>query len=289
MPWKTAGRLAKTKDTQPTHAMPRRPKLGQHFLTSTSARQRIVDALGDVSNCTVVEIGPGRGALTDLLAALAQRLIAIELDRELAPALATRYAHANNVEVLATDILTVKLADLRRGSEEMVLIGNLPYYITSEILLWLFAQTGDFSRAVLMMQEEVAGRVTAHPGGSEYGLLSATTQLYARAEKLFSLPPGAFSPPPKVHSAVVRLYPAPRCAELGVEGAQFLGFLRTCFQQKRKTLANNLRAVGHPPAAITAAMQAALLGPALRAEAVPLEALAQLFRALAPMDTLKIL
>ncbi|MGC9292441.1 MAG: 16S rRNA (adenine(1518)-N(6)/adenine(1519)-N(6))-dimethyltransferase RsmA [Acidobacteriaceae bacterium] len=269
--------------------MTRRPKLGQHFLTSTSARQHIVDALGDVSHCTVVEIGPGHGALTDLLAPRAQHLVAIDLDRDLAPALAARYAGAGNVQVLHADILTVKLADLHRSGEEMVIIGNLPYYITSDILLWLFAQTGDFSRAVLMMQEEVAGRVTAHPGGSEYGLLSATTQLYARAEKLFSLPPGAFSPPPKVHSAVVRLHPAPRCAELGVEGAPFLVFLRTCFQQKRKTLANNLRAVGHPPAAITAAMQAALLGPALRAEAVPLEALAQLFRSLAPMDTLKIL
>jgi 16S rRNA (adenine1518-N6/adenine1519-N6)-dimethyltransferase len=264
--------------------MPRRPKLGQHFLSSTSARQRIVDALGDVTGCTVIEIGPGRGAITDLLASRARRLVAIELDRDLAPALTARYATASNVQVLPVDILTVKLADLYRSGDEMVIIGNLPYYITSDILLWLFAQTSDFSRAVLMMQEEVANRITAQPGGSEYGLLSATTQLHVRAEKLFSLPPSAFSPPPKVNSAVVRLHPAPRCAELGVEGAPFLRFLRTCFQQKRKTLANNLRAAGHPPAAITAAMQSALLGPTLRAEAVPLEALAQLFLALASFD-----
>jgi 16S rRNA (adenine1518-N6/adenine1519-N6)-dimethyltransferase len=129
--------------------MPRRPKLGQHFLSSTSARQRIVDALGDVTSCTVIEIGPGRGAITDLLASRARRLVAIELDRDLAPALTARYATASNVQVLPVDILTVKLADLYRSGDEMVIIGNLPYYITSDILLWLFAQTSDFSRAVL--------------------------------------------------------------------------------------------------------------------------------------------
>lgn len=265
--------------------MRQRPKLGQHFLTSTSARQRTVDALGDISACTVVEIGPGHGALTGLLAQRAQRLVAIELDRKLAPALATRYAHAKNVEVLATDILTVRLDGLRRDREDMVLIGNLPYYITSDILLWLYAQTAAFARAVLMVQEEVADRITALPGGREYGLLSATTQLYVRAEKLFSLPPGAFSPPPRVDSAVVRLWPAPSFARLGVEERPFLDFLRACFQQKRKTLANNLRATGHSTEAITVAMRNAALAPAVRAETVPLETFARLFHALRAFDT----
>ena len=265
--------------------MPRKPKLGQHFLTSTSARQRIVDALGDISGCTVVEIGPGRGAITDLLAPHAKRLIAIELDRELAPALTEYYAASANVQVLHADILAIKLAELHDSEDSggLVLVGNLPYYITSDILLWLFAQADDYSRAVLMMQEEVADRITASPGGSEYGVLSATTQLHAHAEKLFRLPPGAFSPPPKVDSAVVRLHPKLRFADLGVERQPFLDFLRSCFQQKRKTLSNNLRVAGHPPAQIAVAMRAAALESSIRAEAVSLDAMARLFRALAPV------
>ncbi|HEX4023017.1 MAG TPA: 16S rRNA (adenine(1518)-N(6)/adenine(1519)-N(6))-dimethyltransferase RsmA [Acidobacteriaceae bacterium] len=260
----------------------KKPKLGQHFLTNLTARQRIVDALGDISGCTVIEIGPGRGAITDLLVPHARRLIAIELDRDLAPALAAYYASASNVQILAADILTVKLAELRDSSDtgDLVVVGNLPYYITSDILLWLFAQTSDFSRAVLMMQEEVADRITALPGGSEYGLLSATTQLHANAEKLFPLPPGVFSPPPKVNSAVVRLHPAPRFAELNIERQPFLNFLRACFQQKRKTLANNLRAAGYTPEQITTAAHAAALDTTLRTEAVSLDAMARLFLAL---------
>ena len=260
-----------------------KPKLGQHFLTSTGARQRIVDALGDISNCTVVEIGPGRGAITDLLAPVAKRLIAIELDRDLAPALAAYYGTTANVQVITADILTVKLAELHdaTSANDLVIVGNLPYYITSDILLWLYTQTGDFSRAVFMMQEEVADRITAPPGGSAYGVLSATTQLHAQAEKLFSLPPGAFSPPPKVESAVVRLHPALRFAELGIERQPFLDFLRACFQQKRKTLPNNLRAAGYARDEIAVAMQAAALDPSIRTEAVSLEDMALLFRAFA--------
>lgn len=266
--------------------MMKKPKLGQHFLSSTQARQQIVDALGDISSCTVAEIGPGRGAITDLLAQRAKHLVAVELDRELVPILTARYALAENVRVLPTDILRVNLADLRdeRDAEDLVVVGNLPYYITSDILLWLFAQTKNFSRAVLMMQEEVADRITAPPGGSEYGLLSATTQAHVHAEKLFSLSPGAFSPPPKVNSAVVRLHPAPRFAQLGVERQLFLNFLRGCFQQKRKTLANNLRAAGYASAPIAMALRAASLDPNVRAEGIALDAMAQIFRALAAED-----
>ncbi len=266
--------------------MQKKPKLGQHFLSSTQARQQIVDALGDISCCTVVEIGPGRGAITDILAQHAKHLVAVELDRELAPVLAVRYALAENVRVLSADILKVNLDDLRDTSnaEDLVVVGNLPYYITSDILLWLFAQAENFSRAVLMMQEEVADRITAPSGGSEYGLLSATTQAHVHAEKLFSLPPGAFSPPPKVNSAVVRLHPALRFVQLGVERQPFLNFLRGCFQQKRKTLANNLRAAGYASAAIVTALHAASLDPSVRAEGIALDAMAQVFHALAAED-----
>ena len=123
----------------------------------------------------------------------------------------------------------------------MRVVGNLPYFITSDILLRLFEFRQYFETIVLMVQREVAERLAATPGRSEYGLLSATAQLYARVEKLFTLPPDAFSPPPKVESTVVRLRMAPKIDSLGVPEAGFINFLKLAFGQKRKTLWNNLK------------------------------------------------
>ncbi len=267
-----------------------KPKLGQNFLTSPSARQRIVEALGDISTSTVLEIGPGRGALTDLLATRANRLIAVELDRALAPRLTAAWAHAPQVRILQADILELGLTTLQQdsalpdqqpgGDDKLVVVGNLPYYITSDILLHLFSQAASIRCAVVMVQDEVADRLAAHSGISEYGLLSATAQMHARVEKLFVLPPEAFSPPPNVHSAVVRLDMRPRFQELQVERIAFLRFLQICFRQKRKTLVNNLKAAGIEPAQVLAAIEAVGLSPTVRAEAVSLEATAKLFRLL---------
>ena len=169
-------------------------------------------------------------------------------------------------------------------------VGNLPYYITSPILMRLFAAgtRGVLERAVVMMQREVADRLSAAPGCREYGLLSATTQMNARVETLFTLPPAAFSPPPDVYSTVLRLEFAPRFVELGVDAAGFDAFLRRCFAQKRKTLANNLRAAGHAGARgySTDELRDAWPDeiPALaRAESLALEPLAALYRALGPL------
>ena len=126
--------------------------------------------------------------------------------------------------------------------EPMRVVGNLPYYITSDILLRLFEFSKYFDSIVIMVQREVADRIAAEPGGRDYGMLSATTQLYARVEKLFTLPPGAFVPPPKVHSTVLRLTIDPQQEKLGVAGDGFIDFLRLSFGQKRKTLWNNLKA-----------------------------------------------
>lgn len=156
--------------------------------------------------------------------------------------------------------------------------GNLPYAITSPILLKLAASHAALDVAVLMVQREVAERVTAAPGSRDYGLLSATMQMYGPVEQLFTLPPSAFSPPPKVYSTVFRWRFAPRFAELGVDEAEFLRFLRRIFAQKRKTLANNLRAAGIAPEAVTRALATAGVDPLARAEAVPVEALARLQR-----------
>jgi len=268
--------------------MMRKPKLGQNFLIDDEARNAIVDAMGALGERTVIEIGPGHGAITSLLAARCRRLIAIELDPALAAELRFRFRNEPQVEVVETDVLEVDFAALVVQGENADVVGNLPYYITSPILLRLFAAgtRGLLARAVVMMQREVADRLAASPGCREYGLLSATTQMNARVEKLFTLPPAAFSPPPDVFSTVLRLEFAPRFEELGVDAAGFDAFLHRCFAQKRKTLANNLRAASHTGAhgysadELHAAWPAEI--PALaRAESLGLEALAGLYRALA--------
>ena len=264
----------------------KKPKLGQNFLTDPGARQRIVEALGDISSSTVLEIGPGRGALTDLLASRAQNLIAVELDRALAPRLTEKWKSASHVAILQGDILELDLSAVRAitgtpGDSPMVVVGNLPYYITSDILLHLFAQAASISRAVVMVQEEVADRLAATAGTSAYGVLSATAQMHAHVENLFTLPPEAFTPAPGVSSAVVRLDMRPRFDELHVERRAFMRFLQLCFRQKRKTLANNLKSAGVAgPADNQAAIEQAGLSLNVRAEAVSLEAMASIFRRL---------
>jgi 16S rRNA (adenine1518-N6/adenine1519-N6)-dimethyltransferase len=256
--------------------MQRKPKLGQNFLISPTAPRAIVDALGDLSQATVLEIGPGKGALTSLLEPRAKKVIAVELDRSLAASLS-----GSAVEVLCEDILEVNLTELatERGVRLHV-IGNLPYYISSPIMMHLFAHSPVIDRAVLMAQREVAERIVASPGSRTYGLLSATTQMYAKVEQLFTLPPEAFAPPPEVYSTVIRLTMHPRFAELAVEAEGFLRFLRQIFALKRKTLANNLRASGFRAGAVDAAFLRCAVDARVRAEAVSLEAMACLFRAL---------
>jgi 16S rRNA (adenine1518-N6/adenine1519-N6)-dimethyltransferase len=158
-------------------------------------------------------------------------------------------------------------------------VGNLPYYITSDIVLRILELHPNIERAVIMVQREVADRISAAPGSRDYGLLSATAQLFARVEKLFTLPPSAFSPPPEVHSSVVRLTMAPRLEELQVAEEPFIAFLKLAFAQKRKTLVNNLRSQ-YELSAIRAALKSASLRPDVRAEAMSLEKSAAVFRAL---------
>ena len=261
--------------------MPQRPKLGQNFLVSPTAQAAIADALGDVSRRTVVEIGPGRGAITAILAARARRLVAIELDRNLAASLREQFANRPSVEILEQNVLATDFAALRGAEEEKLLVvGNLPYYITSDILLRLFRFHASIERAVVMIQREVAARVAAHPGTSDYGMLSATTLMYAHVESLLTLPPEAFSPPPQVHSTVLRLTMAPRFDELQVAPDEFLPFIRSCFAQKRKMLTRNLRNAEFEAEAIAAAMEKYGVSAGSRAEELQVEALAGLWREL---------
>ena len=268
-----------------------KPKLGQHFLQDSSVALRVVEALGDISQSTVLEIGPGRGALTSMLVRKARRVIAIETDRVLAAQLRMHFSLTPNIEIIEGDILAIDLDTLfgpkpgssRPGMEQpperVRVVGNLPYFITSDILLRLFEYRKYFETIVLMVQKEVADRLGAQPGTKDYGLLSATAQLYSSVEKLFTVVPGAFSPPPKVHSAAVRLVLSQRLETLGVDESGFISFLKLSFGQKRKTLWNNLKS-RYSSQDLTRAMQRAKVKPTIRAEALSLEQNAALFRAL---------
>ena len=269
----------------------KKPKLGQNFLADVGAAEQIVDALGDVSNSVVVEIGPGKGALTQVLARRAHRLIAVELDRMMSTELRFKYRLQPQVEIIEADVLKLDfrtvlnrtigpLNDLRplKPSRARV-VGNLPYYITSDILLRLFEFHEQFDVIVIMVQREVADRIAARPGTRDYGMLSATAQLYTKVENLFTLPPQAFLPPPKVHSSVLRLTVAPRFAELQVQPTEFIAFLKTAFAMKRKTLLNNLKK-DYSQDIIRNSLKEAGVRADVRAEALPLETTAQIFRRL---------
>jgi 16S rRNA (adenine1518-N6/adenine1519-N6)-dimethyltransferase len=268
-----------------------KPKLGQHFLASEDLAERVVDTLGDVSQDTVLEIGPGRGIMTSLLAKRVRRLIAVELDRVMAAQLRLKFGMARNVEVIEADILAIDFDSLfgpkpglsQPGIElkprPVKVVGNLPYYITSDILLRLFEFSKYFDTIVIMVQREVAERIAAEPGGRDYGMLSATTRLYTRVENLFTLPPGAFVPPPKVHSTVLRLSVDPQQEKLGVSGDGFIDFLRLSFGQKRKTLWNNLK-TKYDGAELKRALAEAKVKGTARAETLSLEESAAIYRAL---------
>jgi 16S rRNA (adenine1518-N6/adenine1519-N6)-dimethyltransferase len=257
--------------------------LGQNFLADTGAQRRVVDALGASATGDVVEIGPGKAAITDLLVGRAARLLAIEVDPALAAWLRLRYSGMPHVEVLRADVLSVDFTSLARApGRSLAVVGNLPYYITSPILGHLFAHEQGISRAVVMVQREVAERITARPGTRDYGLLSVLCQMHTQPELLFTLPPEAFTPPPEIHSAVVRLEFAPRWAELGVSPQPFRLFLEACFAQKRKTLNNNLRSAGYAPMSIAEALAAGSKLATARAEELSPPELAAIYRLLQP-------
>ncbi len=181
----------------------------------------------------MIEIGPGRGALTTHLARRADRVVAIEIDPVLVQYLHAKFRDEPKVEIVESDILK---ADLRQWTPAAV-AGNLPYYITSPILDRVLSLRGQWPLAVFLVQKEVAERLNATPGTRDFGFLSVQTQFYAQVELLMNVPPGAFRPPPKVDSAVVRLTPR---AELLAAPVAFLRFASQCFRHKRKTLRNNL-------------------------------------------------
>ncbi|MBK5189459.1 MAG: ribosomal RNA small subunit methyltransferase A, partial [Gemmatimonadaceae bacterium] len=183
---------------------PIRKSLGQHFLTDPRILARIADAVALTPDETVVEIGPGRGSLTDALLARAARVVAIEIDRKLVALLREKYAHEPRLTIVEADVLDVNLGAL--AGLPYALAGNVPYYITTPILFQALRPPRAL-RSVLLVQKEVAARMVALPGAEDYGALSVNVQAVADVEMLFRIPAGAFNPPPRVDSAVVRVTP----------------------------------------------------------------------------------
>jgi 16S rRNA (adenine1518-N6/adenine1519-N6)-dimethyltransferase len=219
---------------------PTRKSLGQHFLTDRRILGRIADALHLQGDETVLEIGPGRGALTDILAERAGRLIAIEYDRALAAMLRERYARRSNVLVAEADVLEVSLGELAAGP--YVLVGNVPYYITTPILFHALVPPRA-ERAVYLVQREVAQRLSARPGSKEYGALTVNVAAVARAETLFGVPAGAFAPPPKVESAVVRITPLAEPHISPDEERPFRTLVQGAFGMRRKQMRRVVRSL----------------------------------------------
>jgi 16S rRNA (adenine1518-N6/adenine1519-N6)-dimethyltransferase len=242
-------------------------RLGQHFLVRQSVLEGIARAACADCPGPVIEIGPGKGALTAHLLALAARVIAIEVDPVLVQYLRSKFRASPGLELIENDILKVDLAAL----DPSVVVGNLPYYITSPIIEKVLSLRPPVA-AVFLVQKEVAERLTASPGNRDYGYLSVQTQLLAEADLLFTVPAAAFRPQPKVDSAVVRLTPR---RELPVADPKaFLKFASLAFRQKRKTLRNNLLG-GYDKAKLDA-----LAETKQRAEQLPIGELIALWRRL---------
>lgn len=241
-----------------------RKRFGQHFLTDRKALHRIADALQLTGSETVLEIGPGRGALTDLLVDRARRLVCIEVDRDLTAHLRARYAARPNVEIVEGDVLKQALGTHARGP--YVLTGNVPYYITTPIIFHALASPRP-DRAVYLVQREVAERLAAVPGSKAYGALTVNVQTVANVELLGGVSAGSFHPRPTVESAIVRVTPRPEPLVAPDEEQRFRAFVMGLFGQRRRQLARAIRTVAHLGAEDAQAVVArAALDPSARAE-----------------------
>lgn len=268
-----------------------RQRLGQHFLGDEGWREQIArairvsphgmqaDAVTQAGNFCWIEIGAGHGEMTEHLVKSGVPVIAVELDLPLIERLRSLAEWHKNLTVAPGDILRTDLAKIACG-KRMRIYGNLPYYITSPILHHFFESAAQIDEIHVVIQWEVAQRLTAEPGSKPYGYLSVLTQFYSRPDLALRIPRGAFRPPPEVDSALVSMRLPGEGAKLGVKDeAAFLGFVKTCFAQKRKMLSNNLRGASEPKHT-RELLKSLKLREDARAEQLSVEDLLALFRAI---------
>lgn len=232
-----------------------RKRFGQNFLHDPGIIQRIIDAIYPMPDQLIVEIGPGQAALTEFLVASGARVNAIELDRDLADWLEPHFASASNFQLHRSDILKFDLNTLlpsgdSNTGQSMRVIGNLPYNISTPCLFHLLKYADHIEDMIFMLQKEVVQRLAAEPGTGQYGRLSVMIQYHCQVDALFDVPPGAFNPPPKVTSAIVRLRPRQHITHPAQDPAMFQTVVRESFSQRRKTLRNCLKPLlkQHPEA-----------------------------------------
>lgn len=272
-------------------------RFGQNFLIKSDYCDQIVALVRPKADETILEIGPGQGALTDLLLETEARVIAIEVDRDLVPSLTSGFGSRGNFRLVEADALEVDFCQVISPASTARVVANLPYNISTPILQRLIEHRRCITEMTLMLQREVVERITAGPGGKEYGYLSVLVQLYCEAEHLFDVPPGAFRPVPKVVSSVVRLKVRSQTAAAVNDEKLFVELTKTLFAQRRKTILNNLRAgwtrLGMASAdQIKKVLAAAELDPQRRAETLTIAELAglsekieQLNAAISPNDS----
>lgn len=279
------GDTANVKDRLLARGIKPRKKWGQNFITRPDVAQRIVAAVPLTGDEVVVEIGPGAGALTGLLAQRARKVVAIEFDEGLADLLAEDFAEWSKVEIIRDDVLDVSLDVIcaREGVEKIVLVGNIPYSITTPILEWMIEQRARVALAQLMFQKEYAARLAAPAGGEEYGSLTVFARYWLRLEPLFTVPPTAFWPRPTVESMVVRARFRTAPPVEVPDADRLFTIVRAAFGQRRKTLANTLMPLyGNDRGKVERLLRSAHLPGNRRGETLELEDFARIARHEAP-------
>ncbi|MBN2408900.1 MAG: ribosomal RNA small subunit methyltransferase A [Candidatus Aminicenantes bacterium] len=256
--------------------------LGQHFLTSRTVLRKIVEVISPQRDELVIEIGAGKGALTFPLAERAGKVIAVEKDGALIPFLLEH--RRPNVVVRHEDVLRLDFRDLLAGEAvfggKVKLAGNLPYSISSPLLFKVLEDKDVFTACVFLLQKEVAERLSAKPGSKKHAPLSILFQMHFDVRLRFALPPGAFSPPPRVQSALISLTRRPRPLFPVADEDRFRRFLRAAFAQRRKTLLNNLKSARYPLGLLRESFRDLSLNETVRAEQLSIAQFADLFEAL---------
>ena len=276
------GNSARTKEILAKYNMSAKKKFGQNFLIDSGVLENIVEAAGVTDEDCVLEIGPGIGTLTQYLAEAAGRVVAVEIDKTLMPVLDDTLSEYDNVTIINEDVLKVDIGQVAAEYNEgrpMKVVANLPYYITTPIIMKLFESGAPIESITVMVQKEVADRMTQGPGSKDYGSLSLAVGYYAEAEPVCDVPPSSFIPQPAVGSAVVRLsrYEKPK---VRVRDEKYMfEVIRTSFNQRRKTLSNSLSnnpALGVTREEIQAALEKMGMNEKVRGEVLSLEQFAEL-------------